>query len=86
MPVPRPHEESMRDYIELLKRDLAEYTESRTVIRIEQTGEAYGKAKDAVRTSSPIRKRKKRLRKAEADLERYLVGVAYWKEKEVLGA
>lgn len=76
----RPHEEVMRDYITLLKRDLDEHIESRILVRMETHGENRQEAKKAVRTTNPTRKRKKRLAKAEDHLARYLVGVAYWKE------
>lgn len=79
----RPHEETMRDYITMLKRDLSEHIETKIIVRMfDRPGETRADAWKAVRTSSPTRKRVKRLRKAEAHLEHYLEVLASKKEME----
>lgn len=82
MPLSRPHEEVMRDYIALLERDLREYFDSRVMTRMVEGGVTHRQACERVRHSHPVKRRKRRIRKAQADLERYLTGVAYWKERE----
>ena len=78
----RPHEEVMRDYITLLKRDAEEYITARSIARAFDDGMTTSEARRRIRQSHPYRKRKKRIREAKDHLERYLAGVAYWKERE----
>lgn len=72
----------MRDYIALLERDLVQYMMDKAKEKRESSTLTRKEAWDQVRRSKVVRKKKARIRKAETDLQRYLDGVAYWKEKE----